>query len=254
MPYHSLNANPVSQLAELYAEVVEDPGGLRAEVKVTLSLQPDEIDIDDFSVGVSIREAYLVVTADGQQTEHSTKHGMRNAGERISSKRTLEKMVSAVVSNEAAIEGVAEANFAAVDASLKASAKVSKSHDETRPTSLTERRELDFEHIPVEAIGSDRWKISNEGGAPLRGYYLTDERLCVLVRNTVRPNLKAVQISLKAKPKDVDVEVMKDRRLLKLSINKTKLLGILAAKHLGTLSESSEEALTLASYEGRYED
>lgn len=253
MPYHIVNSTPLSQLVELSAEVTETEEGTKADVKVTLQIQPDEVDLGEFSVEIQIHEAFLVLTADGNRTEQTSKHGMRNAGERVAGKKSIEKSVSAGVNRSVAIEGIAEAIFSGIDANLKASMKGSRSVDEKREASMVEKHEVTYEHIPVEAIGNDRWKVSEESRHVLRGYYLTDARLCVLTKNPGRPNNIGVQLSLKVKPKDIDVDVIKDRRVIKLSTNKQKLLSILAAKHLRELTSSDEEILTMANSKGHYE-
>ncbi|AUW40617.1 hypothetical protein [Rhizobium leguminosarum] len=149
MAFRSHENNPVAELVELHASIHETNGD-SFEMRATLLINPDEIDVGDYTIRVNIHEAYLSVDAFGCAVDLNTKHGKRVHAESVPRNVATERSLKVGVGITAATEAAAEVSFATLAAALKANQK----HTNTRTTdvSLSERQEKTTEHSPGSKV------------------------------------------------------------------------------------------------------
>lgn len=250
MAFRSNDNNAVPELVELNAKFDETDNPNTFELRASLLINPEEIDVGAYTIRVEIWEAHLSVEAFGCTVDPHAKYGKRVHSERVPRTVTTEKSYRVAVSTTAAEEAAAEMSLSVVDAALKAGAKRSKSDTRSTDVALSERQDTSSEHIPVEAVGNNRWKVSEEKEKPLRGYYLDDAKLCRLTISSQSSNRLGASITLEVAKRNIGVGLTQDRRLLRPTLSKERLLGALVAKCLskGSLAPS-ERAITFASVE-----
>ncbi|CUX45910.1 hypothetical protein AGR7C_Lc120050 [Agrobacterium deltaense Zutra 3/1] len=254
MPFRSNDNNAIPELVELFARVDETGDPNTFELRASLQINPDEIDVGDYTISVEIIGAHLSVDSFGCTIDPHAKHGKRVHAERLARTITTEKSYRVAVSATVAEEAAAEMSLSLVDASLKANAKHSKSDTRSTDMTLSERQENLSEHIPVESVGNNRWKVSEEKKRALRGYYLDDAKLCILTKSLRPSNRLGASITVEVARRDIAVTISQDRRFLRMSQTKEKLLGALIAKRLSKSSlATSERAITFASVEVDHE-
>lgn len=245
MAFNVDHQNYIRQLVELSvsAEQTNDP--FSVDLNVTLMVQPDEIEIGDYTVEVGFAEAFLTLETHGCSADQATKFGMRRIAGKTST-RAIEKSVKASVSNATANEAVATGKISVVAASLQASAKSSSSRTETTDVTMVSKEDETIEYLPVEAIGNDRWKVACTAGDQLGGFYMTDERLCRLVKATKPSNRFGASLALKVRRRDIGIAITKNRTFLGLEKNKEKLLALMVARHLGGCGSHDEQSITFS--------
>jgi hypothetical protein len=241
MAFRSHENNPVAELVELYANIHDTDTPDSFEMTATLQINPDEIDVGDYTIQVNILEAHLSVEAFGSTVDPHAKHGKRVHAESVPRTVTTDRSLKVAVSTTDAREAAADMSLSMIEASLKAGAKRQRSDTQSTDVSLSERQEKTTEHIPVEAVGNNRWKVSDEGDRPLQGYYLDNVRLCTLLKSASPSNRLGASISLEVARRNIGVSITKDRRMLKITQNKDKLLGVLMAKRLAKVTAATNE-------------
>ena len=239
MAFKSHENNPVAELVGLYASVHDTDIPDTFEMKVTLQINPDEIDVGDYTIQVNILEAQLSVDAFGCTVDPRAKYGKRVHPETVTRTVVAERGLKVGVSVAKAREATAEMSMSAIAPGLKAAARQQRTDTQSTDISLSERRENTTEHIPVEAVGNNRWKVSDEEDKPLKGYYLDDVNLCTLVKSAALTNRLGASSSLEVARRNIGVSIIKDRRLWKSTQNKDKLLGVLMAKRLAKVTAST---------------
>jgi ribosomal 50S subunit-recycling heat shock protein len=239
--------NRVRQLVELSATVepTDDPD--RFDLNVTLLLQPDEIEVGDYTVLVGFSEAFVSLETFGCEADRATKFGMRRVAESGVRTQSTEKSVKATVSRQVAHEAVVKGKISLVDNALELGGKASETSSQTTDVTLTVKEEHSKLHIPVESIGNDRWLISEETGSNLTGYYLSYQRLCHLVKRRAASNRFGASLSFRVKRRDIEIQVVDNRSYLKLNKTKEKLLAILLGKFFdSSKAERDNQAITFS--------
>lgn len=246
MAFRASTNNPLPEIVELHSSMNDlSPSSL--ELKATLLINPEEIDVGDFTLQVEVSEAYVSVDAFGCIVDPHSKYGKRVHSQTISRTVATERRLGTSVSTTIANEAAAEFSFSMVDAALRTGGKRNKSDTSSTEVSLTERHEHVTSHFPVEAVGNNRWKVRNESGDPLRGHYLDDVELCRLSRSSNPTNRLGASVSVEVAKRNISVTVLKDRRFFGTTPNKERLLSILVAKRLAKVTPvANERALTFS--------
>lgn len=240
MTFKSMENNPLPELVELYAAVSEI--SLNAfELRTTLLINPEEIDVGDFSLQVDLLEAHVSVDAFGCTVDPNSKYGKRVHPQSVPRTVVTERSYKVAVSTTDAREAAAELSLSMVDTAVRAGGKRSRSGELSTDVSLSERQEQTSEHFPVEAVGNNRWKVSEDGGDPLRGYYLNDVQLCRFSKSPDPTNRLGASVSVEVAKRNILITIVKDRRVFRTPQNKEKLLAILIAKRLAKVTAASNE-------------
>ncbi|WP_156334232.1 MULTISPECIES: hypothetical protein [unclassified Shinella] len=205
-----------------------DASGSAASVRANLQIRADEIDVGHFEVAVSFRQAYLVVDAEGGVIAPDSKFGMRVAPEFYEEKTTVEGSEKVSHKSSSHGEGSGETGFSITGLNGKFAGKKSRTKDEARDVAKSSRTETVRKYIPIEAIGDDRWKITEKGDLPLNSYYLTQSQpLCHVVKCAKLSNRYGVSVSVQIRRRDITVAVTNPSRVPLMTPNREAILAAL---------------------------
>ncbi len=251
MAFSTKDHSPLRHLVELTATMEPLEVGGIANVHATLQIRSDEIEVGEYTVEVGFSTAYLVVDAEGGSVAAEGKFGMRVTAEFVDDKIITEESQKKgeKLSNTNEVSGEGAINL--TNPALKMAGKKARTNDRSNDTSTSTKREVVKRHIPVEAIGSDRWKITEQGGEPLNAHYLTKKQpLCSIVRSAQLSNRFGSTLTLQVKRKDVAAKVVSPTRIAFLTPNKNTILSLLARQHLaGLAQDASPQIITFAASE-----
>ncbi|MDP2121279.1 MAG: hypothetical protein Q8K28_15390 [Hoeflea sp.] len=247
MKFNEKTENPLGQLVEMSTRTVESNIEMAADIFVTLCFGVEDIELEEYTVSIKFRRAYLTTEPNGGRIDPNLKHGIRKHPERIARETEIEKSTKTTVSNNSAREAIVSGKFSPIDQSIEASRKGKKETSEVAEVQLSERNTDFFEHIPVEAQGNDRWIICNEKDISLSGYYLNNDRLCRIIMDNGRPNRFGISIAVEIKRQDIAIEITKNTRWFPLVPNKEKLLNALIGQRLASIAHGrNDRAITFA--------
>lgn len=251
MAFSVINSSPLRNLVELNCRVAEANDPDSADLHVTLMVQPDEVDIGEYDVVVKIRSLLLCVEVHGCDTDPTTKYGARHHKAVETKRAKVDRSVKATISKSQAIEAVAKGQFDGIKGALEASLKTTANASEQQEVVLSESEEMEHHHFIVEAIGGDRWRVQHSDEKPLKGHYVADDRLCRLIKRPWPANRFAATISAQVKRRDIEAEVVKNKKFLGwTSPNRDKIIGLLLSKELSEQPhDQSGNAITFASSE-----
>lgn len=247
MPFKTENKNAFRKVVDLSTTVesLEEAG--KHAVNVHLGIYREEIDLEEAVVEVALKTAYVSVEVEGLEIDPGSKYGEVAVPARLVVEHTVTESLTRGIEEAAAVEATVQGSLsplkAGLDVSMKGQVSGKQSAGYTLTDSRAETRSVQF----VEAIGDDRWKIAPEGNV-LHGKFIQGQALFVATASPGRPNRRGVAVSVNVRKRDIDVTLTADKRFLKIpKVNKEKMIGLLVARSLSRMSDTSKaEAIVLS--------
>lgn len=247
----SKDSNPLRNLVELTCRGVESNVPDAVDLHVNLMIQPDEIDVGDYTVKMHFTSLMICVEVAGCNTDPASKYGLRKNDAVDVTKKKVEKSLKASVSESTAVEAVMDGSFEAMKPALKVAASAKGAATKQREVGMTEQEDIEIKSYIVEAIGNDRWRVEHEDRRQLRGNYANDERFCRLLKSNAKSNRFGARVSAQVRKRDVEAEVTESRKRISWAKpNKEKILALLVSENLETEEQDrSGDTITFASSE-----
>ena len=233
MPFIARNENPVADLVELRTRITqEDSDGVCSHVEIELRVHPHEIEDTLGTISVCFTQATLALEIVGLEVVPSSKFGQPVVGV---NRREIARETSSGTTNDTTKEGKAGVGIKLSTLNSSADIDVSDSALEKQTTShsVKETENVTGIHMPVRAVGADKWTIMDESGI-LDGLYLNYDKLC-----SVTPiwsgNRQAITVHLLVKQKHMRSSLEAREGVINAifqTVNQKRIANILAAKSI----------------------
>lgn len=255
MAFSSIDKSPLRQLVELNATMTHAEDGSKATLHTTLQIRSDEVYLGDYIVAVEFKAAFLIVDAEGGSVNPENKLGMRVVSE-SEEKATIERVVKSGKKQTKGSEFGGEGSSGGLAAiAAKVAAKRTRAKEQTLDETFSEKIETTRKHIPVEAIGGDRWHIRAKEGASLNAHYLTQShRLCEIVKRPHLSNRFGATVSVQIRRLDIEAKITSSRAIPFLDPNKDSILKMLAKQHLADLTQDGNRQIITFAYSEVYDE
>ena len=256
MAFKVSNENPVRDLVELKTKISEDDGDRAlTHVEVELRIHPHEIEDVMGTLWVGFTQATLALEIVGLEVAPNSKFGQPLAGP---TKREVTRETTSGATNDTSTEGKGgvAAKLSALDPSVSFDLSGGASDKRSASHSLKETETVSTTHIPVRAVGSDKWTITSETGI-LDAVYLNFDRLCSLTpvwggnRQAMTSHLLVKQKHMRSslEPRDgmvnAIIQTLNQKRIANILTAKSIHGEITSAPYAGVLclarSEASDE-------------
>ncbi|MCZ4345499.1 hypothetical protein [Devosia neptuniae] len=230
----------MSDLVELKTRITHDEDdNVASHVEIELRIHPHEIEDALGTILVCFTQATLALEINGVEVAPNSKFGQPVASP---TKREVTRETTTAAAKDTSTEGKATVGgkLSVMDQSASLEASAGASQKRSASQSVKETETVSTTHIPVRAVGSDKWTITSENGV-LDAVYLDYDRLCSLSpvwggnRQTVTTYLLVKQKHMRAalEPRDGVVNAIFQ------TVNQMRIANILAAKSIHSEASSS---------------
>lgn len=227
------NHSPVGDLAEIKSRITqEEADSVCSHVEIELRIHPHEIEDALGTIFVCFTQATLALEIVGLEVAPNSKFGQPVVGPTT---REIARETTSGTAKDTSKEGkgAVGANLAPLNQSASLNASGGASEKSTTSHSVKETESVVATHMPVRAVGGDKWTITSEDGI-LDGVYLNYDRLC-----SVTPiwggNRQAVSSHLLVKQKHMRSSLEPRGGVVNSifqTVNQKRLANILTAKSI----------------------
>lgn len=242
MAYKVKNENPIGDLVELKSSVSQEDEGVTCDLKVELRIHPYEFEDHLGTISICFSQATLALETVGLDVVPNTKFGQPVVGQTT---REIDRETTTGTATDTSKEGKAalagKASALGTGGSLELSGGTSSKQANSR--TVKESEKLLSTHVPVRAVGGDKWTITSADGN-LDGVYLDFDRLCSVTpvwggnRQTLTTELLVKQKHMRSTLEKRDGMV----NAIIQTVNQKRIASILLAKSIHTETTSAPYA------------
>lgn len=220
--------NPAADLSDLRVEIDRHEDGT-ASLRLHLLFGTAEIPLEDRMFEASAKQAILRMRCEGIEIMQGSRYGEYVRPNSTKTATTIsETRTSKAQASGSSTIAVDVKDPKSIGGNLSATASAQK-ESERKATTTGSHEE---EKLRVEALGGDRWRITEtDGTSRLRGTYVNDEAICK-VRSIERANRQRIEVTVEIRQRDLVFEPNPGRFAMPLvrNTNREKLLGVMMAK------------------------